>query len=108
MDVSLPSAVMETEGTTADVLDSSRREEASTFRTSVDSSFPVNERGKSIAEEGDESGSDVDVDDLRMMEEGLTQLEVRFEGSTRTIAIPMDRDLLVNTEEVVPALSIPK
>ncbi|XP_070042835.1 spindle pole body component 110-like [Nicotiana tomentosiformis] len=61
----------------------------------------ANKRGKNIAEKGDESGSDVDVDDLRMMEEGLTQLERRLEGSTRTIAIPMDRDLLVNIEEGV-------
>lgn len=39
-----------------------------------------------------------------MIEEGFTQLEVRLEGSTRNIVIPIDRDLLVNTEEVIPTL----
>ncbi|XP_009758785.1 uncharacterized protein [Nicotiana sylvestris] len=64
----------------------------------------ANERGKGVADEGDESGLDVDVDDLKMMEEGFTQLEIRLEGSTRTIVIPMDRDLLKNTEDVVSSL----
>ncbi|XP_070035981.1 golgin candidate 1-like [Nicotiana tomentosiformis] len=104
VDLSLPSAVMETGETVTDVLDLSRREEASTSRTATYTSLPANERGNDIAEEGDKSGSNIDADDLRMMEEGLTQLEIRLEGPTRTIAIPMDRDLLKNTEDVVHAL----
>lgn len=39
-----------------------------------------------------------------MIDEGLTQIEVRLEGGSRTITILMDRNLLVNTKEVIPAL----
>lgn len=31
-------------------------------------------------------------------------MEVRLDGSTRTIVVPMDHDLLVNMEDVVPSL----
>lgn len=67
-------------------------------------SSPTGDRGKTIAEDGDESGSDVYLDDLRMIDVGLTHLEVILEGGLRTITIPMDHDLLVKTEEVVPGL----
>nr|XP_009593226.1 early endosome antigen 1-like [Nicotiana tomentosiformis] len=60
--------------------------------------------GKDHANKGDESGSDIDAIDLKMMEQGFTQLEMRLKGSTRTIAIPIDRDLLKNTENIVPSL----
>ncbi|XP_070049996.1 cilia- and flagella-associated protein 58-like [Nicotiana tomentosiformis] len=56
--VSLPSAVMKTGDMVADVLYPSRREEASTSQIVMDTSLPANERGKGIAEEGDDSGSD--------------------------------------------------
>nr|XP_016488292.1 PREDICTED: uncharacterized protein LOC107808297 [Nicotiana tabacum] len=46
----------------------------------------------------------MDPDDLRMIDEGLTQIEVMIKGGSRTITIPTDRDLLRNTEEVLPAL----
>lgn len=36
-----------------------------------------------------------------MIVEGHIQIEVRMEGGSRAITIPMDRDLLRNTEEVV-------
>lgn len=39
-----------------------------------------------------------------MMVEGFTRLEVRLEGSTKTIVIPIDWDLLVNTENMIPSL----
>ncbi|XP_009764559.1 uncharacterized protein [Nicotiana sylvestris] len=39
-----------------------------------------------------------------MFDEGFTRVEVRTERSTRTIVIPLDFDLLVNTESVVPSL----
>lgn len=43
----------------------------------------------------------MDLDDLRMIDEGLTQIKVRLVVGTRTIIIPIDGDLLKNTEEVV-------
>lgn len=39
-----------------------------------------------------------------MLSEGFTRVEVGLKGSTRTIVVPIDRDLLVNTEDVVPSL----
>ncbi|XP_070005953.1 uncharacterized protein [Nicotiana sylvestris] len=53
----------------------SRKEEASTSRTAMDTSLPTDDRGTSVSEESDKSGSDVDLDDLRMIDEGLNQLE---------------------------------
>lgn len=67
--------------------------------------MPANEKGKGVTEERYETGSDVDACDLQMMEERFTQLEISLELSTRTIAIPMDLDLLKNTEKVVPSFS---
>lgn len=48
----------------------------------------------------------MDPDDPRMIDEGLIQIEVRMEGEggSRTIRIPMYRNLLRNTAEVVPVL----
>lgn len=88
-----------------DVLDLSRRHEASTSQTIADAYFPADNRDKSISEDGDESGYGVDEDGLRMMKEGRTQLEVRLEGGSKTISFPMDCVLLVDTEEVVLALN---
>lgn len=62
-------------------------------------------RDKGVVEDGYETGSDLDTDEVHIMSEGFTRVEVRLEGSMRTIAIPMDRDLLVNTENMVPFLS---
>lgn len=39
-----------------------------------------------------------------MIDDEFTQFEVRLEGGLRTITIPMDPDLLMDTEEVVPTL----
>lgn len=39
-----------------------------------------------------------------MIDEGITQIEVRMNGGSKTITIPIDRDVLRNTIEVVPAL----
>lgn len=58
----------------------SRQEEASTSRTAMDTSLPTDDRGTSVSEESDKSGSDVDLDDLRMIDEGINQLEVRLGG----------------------------
>nr|XP_033517600.1 uncharacterized protein LOC117281865 [Nicotiana tomentosiformis] len=81
-----------------------RQVEASSSRAAMNISSPTGDRGKTVAEDGDESGSNIDLYYLIMIDEGLTQHEVRLEGGSRTITIPMDRDLLVNTEEVVPSL----
>lgn len=63
-------------------------------------------RDKGVAEDGYETCSDIDYDEMRMLSEGLTRVEVRLEGSTRTIMVPMDRILLVNMEDVVPCLGL--
>lgn len=63
----------------------------------MDVSSSADDKGKVIAEDYVRSDPDMDLDELRMIDEGLTQLEVRMDGGSRTI-IPMDRD----TEEVVP------
>ncbi|XP_070054924.1 uncharacterized protein [Nicotiana tomentosiformis] len=82
------------------------REEASTSQPIADTSLMTGDRGKDHANKGDESGSDIDAIDLKMMEQGFTQLEMRLKGSTRTIAIPIDRDLLKNTENITVILEI--
>lgn len=48
------------------------QEEDSSSSAVVDVSSPVGDRGKTIAEEGDESGSHIDLVDMRMIDEGLT------------------------------------
>lgn len=57
-----------------------------------------------IAEDSYETSSDIDVEEVRMIGQGFTHLEVRLEGSTRTIVVHVDRELLVDTENVVPSL----
>lgn len=66
-----------------------RQDEALTSQVAMDVSSPTGDRGKTVAEDGDESGFDIDLNDLRMIDEGLTQLEVRLEGGSRTITIPI-------------------
>nr|XP_016508451.1 PREDICTED: uncharacterized protein LOC107826028 [Nicotiana tabacum] len=102
--MSLPSVMTEAEEPAAGVSDHLRQEGPSTSQPDDDTSSPADGRGKGVAKDGYETDSEVDVTDLRMMKEGFTQLEVRLEGSTRTIVIPMDRDLLINTENVFPSL----
>lgn len=89
---------------TSAVLDTLRQDEPSTLQPAKDTPMPTIERGKSVVEEGYKTGSNINVGDLRMLEGGFTQLEVRLDGSTRTIAILMDLDLLKNTEDVLPSL----
>ena len=81
-----------------------RQDEPSASLPAKGPSSRVDTKGKSVAEEGYEMGSDMDAEEVRMMGEGLTRLEVRLEGTTRTIAIPMGRDLLVDIEDMVPSL----
>lgn len=81
------------------------------LRNEPSSSRPVDiptmytdERGKRVAEGGYEMGSDLDPDEVRMLSKGFTRVEVKLDGSSRTIVVPMDRDLLVNIENVAPSL----
>lgn len=48
--------------------------------------------------------SDINPEEVQIFTEGFTRVEVRLEGTIRTIVIPLDRDLLMNTENVVPSL----
>lgn len=77
------------------------RGEDSSPRLAVDVSSVGGDKGKDVV---DDSGFDMDPEESRMIAEGLIQIEVRMEVSTRTITIPMDGDLLVDTGEVVPTL----
>nr|XP_033514171.1 uncharacterized protein LOC117278840 [Nicotiana tomentosiformis] len=101
---SLPEAVTDFEKPSTRVPDTLRLDEPSASLPAKDPSSRVDTKGKSVAEEGYETGSDMDAEEVRMMGEGLTQCEVRLEGTTQTIAIPLDRDLMVHTEDVVPSL----
>lgn len=83
--MSLSFGITEAEGLVIGVLDTSRQEESSTQHPTDDISLPANERVKGVGEEGYEIGSDVDAGDLKMTEEGFTQLEVRLDVSTRII-----------------------
>ncbi|XP_070047282.1 uncharacterized protein [Nicotiana tomentosiformis] len=83
-----------------------RQEEASSSRVAMDVPSTANDREKVITEEDIGSDSDMDMDELRMIDEGLTQLKVRLEGGSRTIAIPMDRNFLIDTEEMTVILEI--
>lgn len=38
----------------------------------------------------DESGFDIDLEEVQTFDEGFTRVEVRTEGSTRNIVIPLD------------------
>lgn len=62
------------------------------------------EQGDERAEPiGDESDSDFDLEVHEMIDRGKTQIEVRVEGESRTITIPVNHDLLKNTEDVIQA-----
>lgn len=81
-----------------------RKEDASSSRVAVDVPYVANDKDKVVTEEDVRANSDMDLDELRMIDKGLTQLEVRLEGGSKTIAIPMDRNLLVDIDEIVLTL----
>lgn len=70
----------------------------------VDVSSSAKERAKGVIEDGYETGSDIDPKEVRGYNEGFTWLEVRLEGSSRTIVILIDHVILVKTEDVVPSV----
>lgn len=103
---SFPNATTEIKTLSVRVSNTLQQDEPTTPRPVGDPSSLVDMRGKGISKDGYETGSDLNAEKIRMMGKGFTQLEVRLEGSTWTIAIPMDRDLLVNMENMVPSLGL--
>lgn len=63
--------MMKTEGPTART-DTSRKEGSSTSQPTDDAFLPADKKGKGIDEDSYETSSDIDVTELRMMEEGFT------------------------------------
>lgn len=51
------------------------------------------DKGKGPVEQDNKSGSDLDPEDLKIIDSRTTQVEIRIEGGSRTITIPMNRDL---------------
>lgn len=102
--VPLHDAKARTRGPYVEVSGAVRRDELSSSRPADVPFSSADGKDKGVAKDGYETGSDLDVDEVRIMSEGFTRVEVRLEGSTQTIAIPMDRDLLVNAESVAPFL----
>lgn len=82
------------------------QEETTSSGVAVDVPSTTGSRGKVFTEEDVGSDSDMDVEELRMIDEVLTQLEVGLEGGSKTIAIPMDHNFLINTEEIDPSLDL--
>ncbi|XP_009615742.1 uncharacterized protein [Nicotiana tomentosiformis] len=79
-------------------------DEASSSGVSANAPPLAGDRGDAVADEDVRSDSDMDAEELRMIDEGLTQLEVRLERGSRTITIPMNRNLLVDTEKIIPSV----
>lgn len=50
---------------------------------------------------GDESDSDLDPEDLEIINSGTTQVKDRVEGGSRTIMIPVNHDILKDTKDVI-------
>ncbi|XP_070035622.1 uncharacterized protein [Nicotiana tomentosiformis] len=73
--VSFPFAAIRAEGSATVASDILWQEEPSTSQLANDASSPADERGKGVVEDGYEMGSDLDAAEIRMMEEGFTQLE---------------------------------
>lgn len=67
--------------------------------------LPVEQCDERVESIGDESHSEFDPEEREMIDSGTTQIEVRVEGGSRTIMIPVYHDLLKNTEVVIQAFS---
>lgn len=90
----LPDEEMFTEGKFGNSSVPLGQEEASSSRPVSDVSPTDGDKGKGVVDEGEKKGSNMDPYDLKMIDEGLTQNDVSMERGSRTIMIPMDRDLL--------------
>ncbi|XP_016507394.1 uncharacterized protein LOC107825072 [Nicotiana tabacum] len=64
------------------------------------------ERGKGVVVDDYESESDLDPDDVRMFEEGLTHSVVNAGGLARILRIPFGVNLLAEGEDLVPQFSL--
>lgn len=83
---------------------SASQEEASSSKLAMDVSSADEDKGKDAINEGDKSSSDMDLEDLRLIDEGTHLDRGEDGGRLRTIMIPMNFDLLKNTKEVVSSL----
>lgn len=59
---------------------------------------------KIVVVDDDGSGSDIDPEEVQTFDEGFIWVEVRIERSTQNIIIPLDYNLLTNSESMVPSL----
>nr|XP_009788764.1 PREDICTED: uncharacterized protein LOC104236526 [Nicotiana sylvestris] len=88
-----------------------RREEAPPTELAHAVSPADKGKGKLLAEQcdeqaepiGDEFDSDFDPEEHEMIDSGTTHIKVRAEGGSRNITIPVNHDLLKNTEDVIQA-----
>lgn len=81
-----------TEGAAGGSYEPLGKDEACSSRPTGNASPADGDKGKGVVDEDDESGSDMDLDDLTMIDEGTTQIEVTTEGGSRIITIPKDHD----------------
>lgn len=63
-----------------------RSDPSSSIPVNVPSSVEVKDIG--IAEDGYKTGSNIDLEEVRMLSEGFTRVEVRLEGSNNTMRSP--------------------
>lgn len=70
----------------------------------VDVPSSAEEKKKGVVIDDYESGSDIDPKEERIFGKWFTRVELRKDGSSRFIAIPLDYDLLTNIESMVPSL----
>lgn len=79
---------------------------ASDLSSSVPVEIPSSTEEAEKGAIGDEFESDsyIDPEEERMFDEGLTPVEVRTDGTSHLIVIPLDCNLMTSMESVVPAL----
>nr|XP_009768864.1 PREDICTED: uncharacterized protein LOC104219823 isoform X2 [Nicotiana sylvestris] len=66
--------------------------------------MPVEQEDTRVEHDGDDSGSDLDPEDLALIDSRTTQSEVRVEGGSRTIMIPVNHNMLKDNKDVVNVL----
>lgn len=87
-DIPFPEVAVKIRGP-SEAMDAVLRNESSSLGP-VDVPSLAEERSKGIVEDGYETSSDVDPEEVRRFNKGFTQVDVRLEGSSCTIVIPMD------------------
>lgn len=76
--LSRPDEEMDAEGTFGDSSAPLGKDEASSSRPTGDASPIDGDKEKGVIDKGDRSSSDMDPDDIKMIDEGTTQIEVRM------------------------------